>query len=114
MLAGLESLIWSTGGLRRWPPDLQSILAQLTPEATRRARADEAPHVTILGTPVRPEDRLNLMGTGIGSMYWAARQPAQVWKVLLPIVPNDGSAVSEDIKAACGNVRPLGGHAACP
>jgi hypothetical protein len=54
------------------------------------------------------------MRTGIGSIYWAAGHPAQAWKVLLPIVPNDGSAVSEDFKAACANVLPLGDNAACP
>lgn len=33
--------------------------------------------------------------TGLGSLYWAARHPAQAWRVLLPI--QDGSVARADV-----------------
>lgn len=38
---------------------------------------------------------------GIGSLYWAARHPAQAWRVLLPIQPRVGPDVTADLKARC-------------
>ena len=104
----------STPTLDLRPPDLQNLQAQLTPEATQPADADEASNIIIVGAHVAPEERSNLARTGIGSLYWAARHPLQAWRALLPIAPNDESATSLDLKAACANVLPPAGDAACP
>lgn len=99
------------------PPMLRNIEVQLAPEVTLRADADETEVVAIMGAPLAPQRGSNthLSRTGIGSIYWAARHPAQAWTVLLPIAPHDGSAASEDIRVRCATfVRPSGGQATCP
>lgn len=99
------------------PPDLRSMSVQLPPEATFPADADEMLHVAIVSAPPTPEGSSNthLSRSGIGSIYWAARHPAQAWRVLLPTVPGDGTAAFEDLQAECATfVRSPGGQAACP
>ena len=82
------------------PPGLRSIQAQLDTEAAPPADAGEPQVVAVVVTPSAPDESSNthLSRTGIGSLYWAARQPAQAWRVLLPIVSGDGSAASEDAR----------------
>jgi hypothetical protein len=49
---------------------------------------------------------------GLGSLYWAARHPAQAWRVLLPI--QDGSIANADIGVKCtATTNGPGGRAAC-
>ena len=99
------------------PPDLRGMSVQLPPETTFPAEADEMLDVAIVSALPTPEDGSNthLSRSGIGSIYWAARHPAQAWRVLLPIVPGDGSAAFEDIRAECATfVRSPGGQPACP
>ena len=106
-----------TAGLDLRPPDLRTFQVRLPPEATFPADADEMPHVAIVGAPPTPEESsyTHLSRSGIGSIYWAARHPAQAWRVLLPIVPGDGSTAFEDIRAECATfVRSPGGQPACP
>ena len=100
------------------PLDLRPLVlwssAQLPMEATRAADADHTPHFAIVGTPAWPEESSRLARTGIGAIYWAASHPAQAWRVVLPVVPEDGSAASADVKAECANIRPHGGQTSCP
>ena len=99
------------------PPDMRSMSVQLPPEATFPADVDEMLDVAIVRAPATPEENSNihLSRSGIGSIYWAARHPAQAWRVLLPIVPADGSAAFEDIRAQCATfIRSPAGLAACP
>ena len=106
-----------TAGLDLRPPDLRTFQVRFPPEATFPADADEMPHVAIVSAPPRPEESsyAHLSRSGIGSIYWAARHPAQAWRVLLPIVPGDGSTAFEDIRAECATfVRSPGGQPACP
>jgi hypothetical protein len=93
-------------------PDLKQ--AQLPSVSTNAADSDKGLHVVIAGSPQSPEERSSLAHTGIGSIYWAARNPAEAWRALLPIVPDGGSAESQDIKAECASVTPPGGQMACP
>jgi hypothetical protein len=107
----------ATGTLDLRPPDLRSLSVQLPPEATFPADADEMLDVAIVSAPPTPEESSNthLSRSGIGSIYWAARHPAQAWRVLLPIVPGDGSAAFEDLRADCATfVKSPAGQAACP
>jgi hypothetical protein len=99
------------------PPDMRSMSVQLPPEATFDADADEMLDVAIVSAPPTPEESSNthLSRSGIGSLYWAARHPAQAWRVLLPTVPGDGTAAFEDLRAECASfVRSPGGQTACP
>jgi hypothetical protein len=53
--------------------------------------------------------------TGIGSVYWATRHPADVWRVVAPITPDSGSTLSEDIRVKCATfTAATGGQSACP
>jgi hypothetical protein len=99
------------------PPDLRSMSVQLPPEATFPVDADELLDVAIVIAPPTSDDGSNthLSRSGIGSIYWAARHPAQAWRVLLPTVPGDGTAAFEDLRAECATfVRSPAGQAACP
>jgi hypothetical protein len=61
----------------------------------------------------RSESRLSL--AGIGSLFWAVRNPVQGWRVILPIQPDSGSDPSSEVKAWCRTlVREAIGQAACP
>jgi hypothetical protein len=106
----------ATGTLDLRPPDLHSMSVQLPPEATFPADADEMLDVAIVSAPPRPVESSNthLSRSGIGSIYWAARHHAQAWRVLLPVVPGDGSAAFEDLRVECATfVRSPAGQTAC-
>ena len=111
------------------PQDLRSIQSSLRPAATRAADADYMVHAAIVGTlacvgtPAWPEksSSIQVAHTGFESIYLAARHPAQAWRVLLPIVPHHGFAVSEDttpesedIRAEAAGVRRSGAQTVCP
>jgi hypothetical protein len=99
------------------PPEVRSMSVQLPPEATFPAEADEMLDVAIVSALPTPQESSNthLSRSGIGSIYWAARHPAQAWRVLLPIVPGDGSAAFEDLRAECATfVKSPAGQSACP
>jgi hypothetical protein len=54
-------------------------------------------------------------GAGIGSLFWAARNPTQGWRVILPIQPDVESDGSSKVKAWCrAYTRPPIERAACP
>jgi hypothetical protein len=99
------------------PPDVRSIQGLLPPEDIPPADADETQDVAIVGGPTLSEESLNtrVSSIGVGAVYWAGRHPAQAWRVLLPIVPRDGSAASEDIRVKCATFeRPPSSQASCP
>jgi hypothetical protein len=95
-------------------PPVLCTSTQLPMEATRPADAEQTPHFAIVGKPAWPEESSSLAHTGIGAIYWAASHPAQAWRVVLPVVADDGSAASADVKAECANIRPPGGQTSCP
>jgi hypothetical protein len=77
--------------------------------------SDDTQSVAIVTTPLLSEDTstTHLSLAGLGSLHWAARQPAQAWKVLLPIQP-EGVAYA-DIRARCAvSTDASRGEAACP
>jgi len=98
-------------------PELRSIQARLPTQTTSPADVGEPQVVAVVVTPSPPEDGSNthLSRTGIGSLYSAARHPSRAWRVLLPIVPGDGSAASEDLRVRCATLAsPLSHQADCP
>jgi hypothetical protein len=99
------------------PPDLRSLHVQDVQEVVTSAHSDETEAVAVVAVPLGLEEksRTHLSLAGIGSLYWAARHPAQAWRVLLPMQPDDGSDASADITARCLYFASTsGGVAACP
>src|SRR5882724_8316562 len=84
------------------PPDLRSVHAQLDTEAAPPADAGEPQIVAVMGTASPADDSSNthLSRTGIGSLYWAARHPAQAWRERLRSAPGDGAAAAAGIRGA--------------
>jgi hypothetical protein len=75
--------------------------------------SDDTQSVAIVITPSQSEEKptTHLSLAGLGSLSWAARQPAQAWRVLLPIQP-EGVGYA-DIRARCATDASRG-EAACP
>jgi hypothetical protein len=99
------------------PADLRSIPVENPQQVAASADSDEAQAVTIVAAPLPPEEKSNthLSLAGIGSLYWAARHPAQAWRVLLPIQPHDGSDAYADARTKCAVfTNAPSGIAACP
>jgi hypothetical protein len=68
---------------------------------------DDMQSVVIATVHFLPDEPSNtrLSRTGLGSLYWAARHPAQAWRVLLPI--QDGCVTQAD---ACDTGERHGTH----
>ena len=83
-------------------PDLRSLHVQSLRQVVTSADSDETEAVTIAGVPLLPEQKADTHPSlgGIASLYWAARHPAQAWRVFLPI-QLDGDESSADITANC-------------
>jgi hypothetical protein len=65
------------------------------------AVSDDTQTVSIVTNASRKDDRANthLSLAGLGSLYWAARNPAHAWTVLLPVQPGD--VAYGDIRTSC-------------
>ena len=75
--------------------------------------SDDTQAVAVVTTPLQSESTTHLSLAGLGSVYWAARQPAQAWRVLLPIQP-EGVGYA-DIRTRCAvSTDASRGEAACP
>jgi hypothetical protein len=75
------------------------------------ADSDERQSVSVTA-PQEGKSNTHLSLAGLGSVFWAARHPAQAWRVLAPIQP-DGVAYA-DIRAKCAFTNATNGEAACP
>jgi hypothetical protein len=66
-------------------PDLQSI--RMLDQITTPASSQEPEDIPVKGAPLPAEggSDLRVSRTGIGSLYWAFRDPAKAWQVVLPI-----------------------------
>jgi hypothetical protein len=60
----------------------------------------EAPAIVIAVPEETPDTHLSRVG--LGSLYWAARHPAQAWRVLTPV--EEGSVAYSDLRARCALV----------
>jgi hypothetical protein len=91
--------------------------------AVSPALADDAAHTPaasddtqtvaiVIAVPEEPSDP-RLSRAGLGSLYWAARHPAEAWRVLMPV--QEGSVAYADLRARCAIVSNApSGQAACP
>jgi hypothetical protein len=96
------------------PTFVSSLSLGVVYAADAPAASDDTQSETVVTTPlVSEETPTHLSLAGLGSLYWAARRPAQAWRVLLPIQP-DGVAYA-DIRAKCIiSTGALRGEAGCP
>ena len=101
-------------------PTLLLVLACILPigvvdAADAPAALDDTRGVAFVTAHLQPKEAPNtrLSRTGLGSLYWAARHPAQMWRALLPI--QEGSVAYTDIRARCAVVTNApSGQTACP
>jgi hypothetical protein len=78
---------------------------------------DERQEASFAAEAVLPEPRSEawVSVAGIGSLFWAVRNPVQGWRVILPIQPGRGSDPPSEVKTWCrAFVRAPIGPAACP
>ena len=68
----------------------------------------QAVSVVTARVPREEESNLHLSRAGIGSLYWAARNPAQAWRVLLPVQPGDADGAYADLRCALVTSAPSG------
>ena len=64
-----------------------------------------------------PEEQPNfhVSPAGLGSLYWAARNPDQAWRVVFPVQPDDATDAYADFKARCEFITSqLNSSPACP
>jgi hypothetical protein len=75
-------------------PDLQGLHVQDVPEAVAPSDSDEAEAVTLAAARLLPEESPETHPSvgGFAALYWAARHPAQAWRVLLPVQLDGGRA----------------------
>ena len=68
-------------------PDLRSLHVQSLQQVVTSADSDETEAVIIAGAPLLPEQKADTHPSlgGIASLDWAARHPAQAWRVFLPV-----------------------------
>jgi hypothetical protein len=86
-------------------------------QATAASDSDDPEAITVVAPPSLPPmtSGTAVSHAGLGSLYWAARNPSEAWRVLLPIQPRDGSGASEDLREKCAIfARAPGSPVACP
>jgi hypothetical protein len=99
------------------PPDLQSLQWTDSLLANSPENSDEPQAVAIVVGSSLPQERwdTSISLAGIGSLYWAARHPAQAWRVLLPILPGDEFDAYVAVSTRCTVVSSVPGvEDACP
>ena len=84
------------------PPDLRSLHVRNLQWVVTSADSAEAEPVTIVAAPSQLEEEPDTHPSlgAVASLYWAARHPAQAWRVFLPI-QLDGDESSAAITANC-------------
>lgn len=98
-------------------PEVDRVQATDSAAAGTPADAGDLGVVTIATglTPLAIEAAPDAPGTGLGAIYWAARHPADAWRVLLPVAPRDESASAQDSSADCAPpTGPAIGPSPCP
>jgi len=84
------------------PPSLESLHLQNPPQIVTSAESDEAEAVTLAAAPLLLEDSPDMHPSvgGIASLFWAARHPTQVWRVVLPVQLADDADTENRGRAA--------------
>lgn len=68
-----------------------------------RVDSDDMEAVSVVAASVPPEEKsnLHLSRAGIGSLSWAAKNPAQAWRLVYPVQPGDADGAYQDFRAQC-------------
>jgi len=71
------------------PPALWSIPPMHSPSTVEPIGMDDSLDFVIVGAPQFPEiqSENQVPPSGLGSLYWAFRNPTQAWRILLPEQP---------------------------
>jgi len=85
------------GPLDLRPPDLRSLDVAGQQPIVTSSDSDDAEAVTIAAAPLVLEEKPDAQPSrgGFASLYWAARHPAQAWRIFLPL-QLDGYDLSPD------------------
>jgi hypothetical protein len=67
---------------------------------TASAGFKQPEYVSVSGAllPLERVSYLHVSQSGIGSLYWAFHHRGEVWRAVMPVTPDDGPAVSEDLR----------------
>jgi hypothetical protein len=82
-----------------------------------RVDTDDTQAVSVVSAPMprEQESDVHLSRAGLGSLYWAARHPAQAWQLFTPVEPGDATGTYEDFREKCAAVTSMSSTtAACP
>jgi len=104
----------SKTGLDLRTPDIHMPVLE---SATSDADSQEVEDISVIdaSAPAAETSDLHVSRTGIGSVYWAARHPAEAWRVVVPITLDSESSLSEDIRVKCATFESAAsGRSACP
>ena len=84
-------------------PDLRSLHLQSVQQVVTSADSAEAEPVIIVAAPSQLEEEPDTHPSlgAVASLYWAARHPAQAWRVFLPIQLDGDESSADDITANC-------------
>jgi hypothetical protein len=65
--------------------------------------SDETEAVSLVTSPMSADDKssMHLSHAGIGSLYWAAHNPGEAWRVMLPVQPGDAGGAYAHISTRC-------------
>jgi hypothetical protein len=95
-------------------PDLHMPVSE---SATFDSDSQEVEDISVIdaSAPAEESSDLHVAHTGIGSVYWAVRHPAEAWRVVVPITPDSESSLSEDIRVKCATFEAAASsRSACP
>jgi hypothetical protein len=95
-------------------PDLHMPVLE---SATSDADSQEVEDISVIdaSAPAEETPDLHVSRTGIGSVYWAVRHPAEAWRVVIPVTPDSDSSLSEDIRVKCARFEAApSGRSDCP
>ncbi|MDB6042605.1 MAG: hypothetical protein JWM63_1156 [Gammaproteobacteria bacterium] len=116
-ISALDAPVPGRAALDLGPPEPKNVQWTDLPPATGPQDSDEPQAIAIVIGSSLPEERWStyISRAGIGSLYWAARHPAQAWRVLLPVQRGDEFEAYVAINAKCTVVPSApAARAACP
>jgi hypothetical protein len=107
--------VGARGTLDLRPPDLRSVAIQNLQEVATSSDSEETETVTIAAVPLLLEESdTHLTLAGIASLYWAARHPAQAWRVLLPVQLDEHNSSAQMRETCAASAVAQSGPVACP
>jgi hypothetical protein len=90
------------------PPDVRNLEVADLQQIVASRDSDDAEAVTIAAAPLVLEEKPDAQPSlgGFASLYWAARHPAQAWRILLPVHLDGYDPSPESRERAAGGTTP--------